>query len=216
MVLGMIMFNLVLSVWNALAVGRAWQQSKDYGGLPRLTALCGATLSTISFLLGYIALAIMLLALSHTYSVIILPPFIDSLSRYLLVANGIMSLGGLLLVLWADHYQPGKHSRFMFESNEKWLWQPILVFPIQDFDLRSGCLGLIFGLIFGLVMSILIAASVGTTRLIMNLAGAIDPQPEPRPSRVSSAAARAAMKSSRRRAGRTPAEHSSSSTPNDG
>lgn len=179
-----IIITLVVGIWNAYAVGRTWEQSKDYGGLPRMTALCGAAFCSITFSLFYILLTIVLLLsllvllwggqlADLVYKMDMLFRSLEPLSLYILIANSIMGLIVLRLIIWAQAYRRGKHSRFMFECNASELSQSLIR---NELDLlKSSSLDGLGCMLLMLVPYLFLIPGIQTTRLIMKRAGAGKP-----------------------------------------
>jgi hypothetical protein len=96
--------NLGISIWNAYAVGKAWVETKHYGGWPRFMAWMGAIMSASGFtwcyllLLAFIAHEVQWL---NDYQIEIMIYL-----GYILLIPGIL-LSGLMITVdsWARAYR---------------------------------------------------------------------------------------------------------------
>lgn len=168
--------NLALSVWNAFAAGKAWEASKDYGGLPRLTALCTASLSVFGFTWSYLTIGFDLFCLMILYTLPIGYQVIEPVSHYMMILNSIMALAGLLLIAWAQDYKPGKRSPYQLELIEKWLRRPTVTFPARfERSAITDFVRMILSLILWLLVGTLFLAGILTTRSLIRRASENSP-----------------------------------------
>jgi hypothetical protein len=96
--------NLGISIWNAYAVGKAWVETKHYGGWPRFMAWMGAIMSASGFTWCYLLLLAFI-----AYQAEWLPPdAIEAMLNlgYVVLIPGILFSGLMITVdSWARAYR---------------------------------------------------------------------------------------------------------------
>jgi hypothetical protein len=96
--------NLGISIWNAYAVGKAWVETKHYGGWPRFMAWMGAIMSASGFSWCYL----LLLALIAYYAEWLTAYQIGAMINlgYILLIPGMLFSGLMITVdSWARAYR---------------------------------------------------------------------------------------------------------------
>ncbi len=63
----MLLLNLVISFWNASAVGRYWTEKKDLPGWMRFMMWCGAIMATCGFFVVYVSILTMIMHDLHLF-----------------------------------------------------------------------------------------------------------------------------------------------------
>jgi len=96
--------NFGISVWNAVAVGRAWVETKHAGGFQRLVAWAGAIMSAAGFTWCYLTLVALLGAALGWWSADALDAALSL--GYIIVILGILSSGVVIMLdSWATAYR---------------------------------------------------------------------------------------------------------------
>jgi hypothetical protein len=96
--------NLGISIWNAYAVGKAWVESKHYGGWPRFMAWMGAVMSASGFTWCYLLLLAFLAYKAEWLTEYQIEAMINL--GYILLIPGILFSGLMITVdSWARAYR---------------------------------------------------------------------------------------------------------------
>lgn len=104
MIVFFLMLNFGISWWNAYAVGRAWVETKHYGGWPRFMAWMGAIQSACGFSWCYLFLLAILANQLHYLNDKTLMVCLDL--GYILIVPGMLFSGLMITVdSWARAYK---------------------------------------------------------------------------------------------------------------
>jgi len=99
-----LLLNLVISFWNAYAVGKAWVETKHSGGWPRFMAWMGAAMSALGFTWCYLVIATVVVIILNWLT----PEEAEVMLNlgYILVIPGVL-FSGLMITLdsWANAYR---------------------------------------------------------------------------------------------------------------
>lgn len=124
--------NLAISIWNAYACGKAWVQTKHYGGWPRFMVWMGAIMSASGFtwcyllLLAFVGYKADFLSLNQVEAMISL--------GYILIIPGVI-FSGLMITLdsWARAYRERTLSSFGIAAYNTYAQIHNTYYAIRDF-----------------------------------------------------------------------------------
>lgn len=90
MIVFLVVFNFVISWFNAWATGKTWTEAKAAGGMARFMSWCGATMSACGFTWCYsIGLALVAGSVSYHGHILLTPRYV----------NGVIELGYMVVIL---------------------------------------------------------------------------------------------------------------------
>jgi hypothetical protein len=175
--------NFGISIWNAVAVGRGWVESKHAGGFARLVAWSGAIMSALGFTWCYLILLTVVGA-----GLGLLPSDAASAALslgYIVIVLGVLSSGAVIMFdSWATAYRHrtlgnigvAGYNTFteMYNgaravSGIPAAFQEVLSF-FRGRDNDNSQIGL-SGAVIGLVLAVLLGGVLTTWMIIEHVAG---------------------------------------------
>jgi len=178
--------NLGISIWNAVAVGRAWVETKHAGGFQRLVAWAGAVMAAAGFTWCYLSLVAIV---GGALGLVSGDAAGAALSLgYLIIVPGVLFAGAVILLdSWATAYRHRTlanvgiagyntfaelYNGYNAISGVPAAFKEVVGFFRGGNRDRSVRLS---GLVIGLVLVVLLAGVLTTWMIIEHVAGSGDP-----------------------------------------